>query len=291
MQFYLATSFIFPQSLRLRLFALCALAMYCPLVPFLAWGMMSGRLGAAEFLLLSIMAFAGGLIALAGIGALLQPIHALADRLHPAVPGEAPPSLPELGDVIRTLYAGVHHAATTAQARISDLDIAAHEDALTGVANRRGFLAEMECLAKERRHGCIAIVDLDHFKLVNDRLGHAEGDRVLREVAARLSAQLRRADLLARWGGEEFVIFFRDCITDEACWSLARIAERMRRDPVAHLDDRPVTFSAGICRWAGEPLDEVLRAADDALYDAKRAGRDQLRRAHVGQDQWAMVGT
>src|SRR3546814_7789568 len=97
-----------------------------------------------------------------------------------------------------------------------------------------------------RRRGCIAVIDLDHFKQVNDMLGHDEGDRVLADFASRLSSQTRRIDIIARWGGEEFAIFYQDAIEDEASWSLARIAERMRREPVGMVSEQPITFSAGL---------------------------------------------
>lgn len=278
MQFYLATSFIFPRSLRMRLFTLCFVATHLPLLGYIGWGMATGRIALAESILLVLMTVGGTAIALAGIGALLNPIHALAETLHSADAADASPSLPEVGDVIQTLYAGVHRVAASTQAQLNDLHVAAHEDPLTGIANRRGFLAELDTMAAAARKGCIAIIDIDHFKTVNDRLGHDEGDRLLRAFAARLSAQVRRADIVARWGGEEFAIFFPDCIEEEASWALARIAERLRADPVGEVDGRAVTFSAGVCRWRGGPIDEPLRAADEALYDAKRSGRDQIRR-------------
>lgn len=279
MQFYLATSFIFPRSLRLRLFTLCFISTHLPLLAYIGWGLASGRIALAEFILLTLTTVGGTALALYGIGALLSPIHTLADTLQKPQADAEVPALPEVGDVIRTLYAGVHRAAATTRAQMDDLQMAAHEDALTGIANRRGFLAQLDAIAPERRKGCVAIIDIDHFKQVNDHLGHDAGDRILRDFAARLSAQMRRVDLVARWGGEEFAVFFQDCIEDEASWSLARLADRMRTNPIGEVAGRAVTFSAGICRWTGGPIDEPLRCADEALYDAKRSGRDQLRRA------------
>jgi diguanylate cyclase (GGDEF)-like protein len=201
----------------------------------------------------------------------------LATALHDE--SATPPVLPEVGDVIRTLYAGVHRAASATRDRIDGLHQAAHEDPLTGIANRRGFLAELNALAPERRRGCVALIDIDYFKRVNDLLGHEEGDRVLAAFAERLATLVRRADVVARWGGEEFAIFFQDCIEDEASWSLARIATRMRNDPIGAIQGRPISFSAGISRWTGGPLDEALARADEALYEAKQAGRDRICRA------------
>ncbi|MEJ7933255.1 GGDEF domain-containing protein [Sphingobium sp. AN558] len=280
MQFYLLTSFLFPRSLRMRLFALCFIATHLPLLGYIGWGMATGRIALAEFILLTLATIGGTALALMGIGALLHPIHALADTLHRD--DAKSPALPEVGDVIHTLYSGVHRAASATRSQIDGLLAAAHEDPLTGIANRRGFLAQLDALPVSRRTGCLAIVDIDHFKQVNDQLGHDAGDRLLVDFASRLSAQVRRVDLVARWGGEEFAIFFEDCIEDEACWSLARIAGRMRDRPIGTGSERALTFSAGVARWTGASIDESLRQADEALYQAKQAGRDQVRRAGLG---------
>lgn len=277
MQFYLATSFIFPRSLRLRLFTLCFIATHMPLLGYLGWGLASGRIQMAEFALLTAATVIGTGIALLGIGALLNPIHALADTLHRNE--SEPAALPDVGDVIHTLYAGVQRVAHATRERMDDLHQAAHEDPLTGIANRRGFLAHMDALPEDRRRGCIAIIDIDYFKRVNDLSGHEEGDRVLAAFATRLSALVRRVDVVARWGGEEFAIFFQDCIEDEASWSLSRIASRMRGEPIGTVNDRPISFSAGVCRWTGDDLESTLRRADDALYEAKQSGRDRVCRA------------
>jgi diguanylate cyclase (GGDEF)-like protein len=276
MQFYLATSFIFPRSLRLRLFALCFVATHLPLLGYCAWGLSTGRIALFEFVLLTLATVIGTGLALYGIGALLNPIHALADALNRS--DEDGTALPEMGDVIQTLYAGVHRAATTTRAQMEDLSIAALEDPLTGVANRRGFLEQLNALPADQRRGCVAIVDIDFFKQVNDKLGHDEGDRVLCAFADRLSSQIRRADMVARWGGEEFAILFHECIEDEADWTLARIAARMREEPIGTVDGRPITFSAGLCCWSGGDIEAALHFADEALYEAKRSGRDRICR-------------
>ena len=275
MHFYLATSFIFPRSLRLRLFTLCFIATHLPLLGYCGWGLATGRIALTEFAVLTLMTLFGTAIALIGMGALLNPIHALAETFN----GKADAALPEVGDVIQTLYAGVHRAASTTRAQIDDLHVAAHEDPLTGVANRRGFLAQLDALPHDQRRGCVAIIDINHFKQVNDQLGHDEGDRVLAAFADRLSAQLRRVDRVARWGGEEFVVFFHGAAEDEACWSLARIANQMRLNPIGRIHGRPISFSAGLSRWAGDAVDGALSAADTALYDAKQSGRDRICRA------------
>ena len=277
MQFYLATSFIFPRSLRLRLFAVCFVATHLPLLCYIGWGAATGRLALAEVVTLTLATVAGSGLALYGIGALLTPIHALADTLN-AQPGDSAP-LPRVGDVIQNLYAGVQRAAVLTRAQIDDLAVAAHEDPLTGVANRRGFLAGIEALPAGQRKGCVALIDIDFFKQVNDLMGHDEGDRVLAAFADRLASQVRRADLVVRWGGEEFAIFFCNSVEEEASGALARIAEQKRREPIGRVNGRIISFSAGLSRWSGGPVEEALAAADGALYDAKQAGRDRVCRA------------
>lgn len=282
MQFYLATSLLFPRSLRLRLFALCFGTTHLPLLFYIGWGAATGRMAWAEFFILMLATMAGAAGAVLGVGALLNPIHAFADaprQTDQPTPKRGAWPLPDVGDIISRLFSGVRRAATTKREQIDELNIAAHEDALTGIANRRGFLAQLDALPLPKRRGCIAIIDIDHFKQVNDQLGHDEGDRLLGDLAARLSSQTRRVDIIGRWGGEEFAIFYQDAIEDEASWSLARIAERMRQEPIGTVNGQPITFSAGLCAWRGGPVATAIGKADEALYRAKQSGRDQIQRA------------
>lgn len=155
-------------------------------------------------------------------------------------------------------------------------------DELTGLYNRR-FLEETlpRLLAHAERRGApiaVLMLDLDHFKQVNDRYGHAVGDAVLREVGALLLARLRRMDVACRYGGEELVVLMPDCSAVDA---LARAQEICAM--VRGLRDRAdsslpaVTISAGVAAWPehGEQMGKVLEAADAALYAAKRQGRDR----------------
>ena len=155
-------------------------------------------------------------------------------------------------------------------------------DELTSLANRR-YMNEV-LSAEERRHGapdramCIALLDIDFFKNVNDRYGHAGGDSVLRTFAAAARAELRAADMLARWGGEEFLLMLPETEVAEAKLVLRRMAERVREIRIAELDmERDVTFSAGLVqRIAGEPFAETIKRADKAMYEAKASGRNKV---------------
>ena len=122
------------------------------------------------------------------------------------------------------------------------------------------------------------MLDIDNFKAVNDNFGHQAGDQVLREVANICLATLRQNDVLARWGGEEFVILL--CGADETV--AKRVAERLlgsvRSADVPAIEGKRVTISAGIALLGeGELLASAQRRADAALYEAKRNGRDQVQ--------------
>ncbi|HKJ71344.1 MAG TPA: diguanylate cyclase [Gammaproteobacteria bacterium] len=163
------------------------------------------------------------------------------------------------------------------------LEALSHRDPLTGVANRRHFFQRAdEEIARARRFGhdlaCI-MFDVDCFKRINDRWGHAAGDQVLQDLCAAVEEVLRREDLLARLGGEEFAVL----VPETGLEGAATLAERIRR----HLAERALpageegvrySVSAGVAALVpGEDTAEpVLRRADRALYAAKNAGRDRV---------------
>ena len=272
MRFYLATSFIFPRSLRLRLFTLCFVTTHLPLISYCIWGLATGEVELADLVLLTLATLLGTIVALFGIGALLNPIHVLADTLNA---GEVP-SLPPAADVIQSLYAGVHRAASTTGAQIQTLTVAAQEDPLTGILNRRGFLDEMIRLTNDGGRGCVVLLDVDHFKTVNDTLGHDEGDRILCALAAALTQETRRVDIVARWGGEEFVIFLPGCMEEEAGRIVGRIGQVLRDAPIGEVNGRPITFSAGVSPLHHGDVAAAVMRADEALYRAKDTGRARV---------------
>ena len=150
-------------------------------------------------------------------------------------------------------------------------------DGLTKIANRRTFEATLERevarATRSAEHVSLVMVDIDHFKALNDTHGHQAGDEVLRNVAASLSCECRDFDTPARYGGEEFAIILPGCGPDEAL----DIAERLRRAVSAAPSVVPITASAGVATYpshAGD-ADTLVRAADEALYRSKHAGRDQ----------------
>jgi diguanylate cyclase (GGDEF)-like protein len=164
------------------------------------------------------------------------------------------------------------------------LEALATRDPLTGIANRRRF---DDTLAKElagarasKRPVAVAIFDLDHFKSVNDRFGHAAGDAVLKQAVARWSAAIRSVDLLARIGGEEFGLLLPGASISRAEEVAERLRKRIRSETFHHGKRRiAVTCSVGVAvapNGAAAPA-RLLIAADRALYRAKRAGRDCVK--------------
>lgn len=157
-------------------------------------------------------------------------------------------------------------------------------DALTGVPNKRFFQEALDReFARSRRHRrplSLAVLDIDHFKKVNDTYGHLGGDIVLREVCARIRKVIRKDELFARWGGEEFVMLLPESTISQAVQFADRVrmliaTEQVRMESVSI----PVTISLGVAHTDGEkpPSPELLVAAADAkLYEAKKAGRNRV---------------
>ncbi len=166
------------------------------------------------------------------------------------------------------------------QEAVATIRTLATVDELTKLANRRHMNEVLQ--AEQRRQGrgastCVALLDIDFFKDVNDRYGHAAGDDVLRQFASVLRAELRPDDVLARWGGEEFLLMLPETEPIEAQLVLRRMAERVRVMQVPGLRGRRVSFSGGLAARRGdEPFGDTIGRADKALYQAKEAGRDRL---------------
>jgi two-component system cell cycle response regulator len=161
------------------------------------------------------------------------------------------------------------------------LDQLSRTDALTGLYNRRHLDEELA-----RRHGearryhdslALVLLDIDHFKQVNDLHGHPVGDDVLREVSRRIQNELRLEDIAGRWGGEEFLIILPRTDLDGVLESAERIRRAISATPITAGDRRiTVTISGGCAVGPGESPAELLRRADKRLYQAKAAGRNQI---------------
>ena len=177
-------------------------------------------------------------------------------------------------DMAGELLESVAHALRSTSERFDELKDMAVTDPLTGLFNRRGFAELLEQDPSAR--GTLALLDGDRFKQVNDQLGHAEGDRLLRSIADRLKDRTRSQDVAARWGGDEFVVFLKDMSIDEARRVLKRVQLSLRRRPIARLDGIPVTFSAGyaeISAMSAEAIEAAVKEADREMYSRKREER------------------
>ena len=156
----------------------------------------------------------------------------------------------------------------------------AARDELTGLPNRRRMMTLLQEHATRHARGgprfYVCIIDLDHFKSINDTHGHAAGDAVLRAFAAQARVILRTVDIIGRWGGEEFLVLLQETPPGEPALGVARLRESLR-DVAASpaLPNLRVRFSAGFARYEeGEPIDQAIERADRALYAAKSAGRN-----------------
>ena len=158
----------------------------------------------------------------------------------------------------------------------------ATRDTLTGLYNRRHMQERLEaCLGRLDRYGerfTLALIDLDHFKTINDRHGHKVGDEVLTSFAHAAAAVLRESDVLGRWGGEEFLVVFPETAPEQARRPLERLQGELTRLAVSNsVPGLRVSFSAGLAlHVAHATLNHTLERTDAALYEAKRGGRNQV---------------
>lgn len=271
MRFYLATSPAFPRALRLRLAAICVTATNLPLLVWLGWSAATGDVAPGQLVALALASLVGTALLLLGSGKMLAGLPAARERRATVMP------MPRRDqDAIGSLLASVNRAVGAAGQRVRELDLAAKEDLLTGARNRHGFLSDIEDFLPAERRGTVALLDLDRFRQINDQFGHDVGDRVLRDFAGRLSSELRRGDLVARWDGEEFAVLFRGATEDEAAGVLGRVTRRLIANPLIVLDGEALTFSAGVCRFGGEGIDATILGAENALIEAKGAGRARV---------------
>jgi diguanylate cyclase (GGDEF)-like protein len=152
------------------------------------------------------------------------------------------------------------------------------------VANRRYFYIQAEQIFKRTRQPldalAVLMLDIDHFKQVNDSFGHIAGDAILRQVAGRLSKSMRPTDVLARYGGEEFIILLPRTAIREAEQIAQRIWQAVSEMPFSFENTLiRVTVSIGVAGLSKDiqDLDTITRCADEALYQAKQAGRNQCK--------------
>jgi diguanylate cyclase len=176
-----------------------------------------------------------------------------------------------------------HDMAGTLESRVATLEqqlvesrAEAMHDPLTGVSNRRGLEGAFRHLQPERRPLTLAVVDIDGFKALNDALGHAAGDDALRVIAKTLQASVRHHEIVARIGGDEFVLIMLDVTLGQTEHRLRAILAALTTAATTAAGSR-LTASCGVAEFsAGDTFDSLLHRADQALYDAKRHGKNRV---------------
>jgi diguanylate cyclase (GGDEF)-like protein len=171
----------------------------------------------------------------------------------------------------------------TGLARVRHFQVRSEIDALTGIYNRSWcdevFPHQMDLCERLGQPVCVAMLDMDHFKQVNDHYGHPAGDAVLRKAATLIRDQLRVTDLTARYGGEEFIVMLPATPSHEVMDKLNAVREHIQNTPFELPDGRSIqcTVSIGVVAWrAGLDLHALVSLADEALYQAKHQGRNQV---------------
>ena len=187
-----------------------------------------------------------------------------------------------------THFAAIERDITLDKRRLDELEFAADRDVLTGIANRRALLRIMEVEIKSThrrrrdlpssKHPCLAFIDVDRFKTVNDTKGHSTGDALLLGLADRLTENVRRSDLVGRIGGEEFAVWMPSVLLHEGRAIAERLREAVASAPFESMSGPiSVTVSIGVAALeTSESLKELMQRADEAMYRAKRAGRDRV---------------
>jgi diguanylate cyclase len=168
------------------------------------------------------------------------------------------------------------------EAELDQVSELVHEDHLTGTLNRRGmedaFGRELSRADRLKSPMSVSLLDIDHFKRLNDTYGHDAGDEALVHLVRVTREALRPTDVIARFGGEEFVIILPDTGIDEAVKVMTRVQRHLTKNFFMHDNQRLlITFSAGVAlRNAGEGAESMISRADKALYQAKEAGRNRV---------------
>ncbi|MFT0632703.1 diguanylate cyclase [Pseudomonas sihuiensis] len=178
---------------------------------------------------------------------------------------------------LQSAYAQLANYAVEIQSEAEQLAQLSHTDPLTALSNRRALSVHVEQWlgnVSDLACGSLLLIDIDHFKQINDRFGHAEGDRVLVDMAQRLLASVRSGDSVVRYGGEEFAIWLPNADLAEASDIAERVHDQIKALEVAN---EPVTVSIGIAslKPCERYLERLLAAADKALYTAKAQGRNR----------------
>lgn len=218
------------------------------------------------------------------LSTILRPVLVTSKQLDQYLSDRILPDLPaHYRDELGSLMSNVNYLTRSLQDLIESANQNGALDHLTGIYNRRSAESRLRDsieLSRIRQTTLsFAILDVDHFKSLNDTHGHDFGDAVLRQIGELLRSNIRRTDWVGRWGGDEFVISVQGG-EREALAMLSRICEMARQEVFLAPDQstHKISFSCGVCEWQ-EPMDaqQLFTKADEALYSAKRSGRNQVQ--------------
>jgi diguanylate cyclase len=183
---------------------------------------------------------------------------------------------------MRSKVADAEREVVRLQSELDNASQMVRHDPLTGALNRKGMNEALEAeVARIKRHGgnlCLALLDIDNFKKLNDSLGHAAGDAALVHLVKVVQEAIRPEDTLARYGGEEFVVILPDTPLENAVTAMTRVQRELTRRFFLHNNDKVlITFSCGVAELAAEEAaGDALQRADGAMYLAKRAGKNRV---------------
>jgi diguanylate cyclase (GGDEF)-like protein len=270
----------FPDSFVAKVFAVVGAGFALPCLGGLAYGIQVGLAGDRTLIAVLLASGTAGLVlAFLGMRALLEPVFVVAGALDRWGRTGQLQILPEdFADEVGVLMVRTNRMMARAQRSLDQSRCEQDTDPLTGALSRRGA----ERLLRDAPPGWLMLIDLDRFRDVNDRVGPAEGDRILREVVQVCADVLRQDDLFARIGGEEFLVFLPGAPRDVA----ARVAERLRCGIADKVTVRggALTASVGLAHHpGGEGVESALDIAGAELARAKDEGCDRVRGAGVAR--------
>jgi diguanylate cyclase (GGDEF)-like protein len=275
MRLYESLSRLFPRSFTAKVFFVAFCGTHIPLIALVLWALL--RAGPASdvlpVLIVALVAtLAGTAATLFALSAILAPLYRIGESMRAFEErGEVEPLPFRFQDQIGLLMQRTNRLVLHVDQKMDDQAAEAETDPLTGIANRRGF----DRRARRVGENTILLIDIDRFKSVNDSYGHDVGDRVLRQVAGVLHAGVRPTDLVARLGGEEFVVQLVGQVGPLAM----DVAERlgMAVESEVRVSGRSITISVGVAEQRdGAPVAEAVQRADKGTYAAKSGGRNRV---------------
>ncbi|MEQ9258648.1 MAG: GGDEF domain-containing protein [Roseovarius sp.] len=273
MKLYLLLDRVFPRSFTAKVFFLAFMGTHVPLICLVAYVLMANGGLAAHLDVLALVlgaTLAGTAGTLFLLYCILSPLYRIEQSMQRfESDGQILPLPEHTRDQVGRLMQRTMRLMARVSDRLAQAQASADTDPLTGALNRRGFSRKVE----EASPGAVVHLDLDHFKAINDTHGHDAGDRLLCNLTSVLRANLRPRDVLARFGGEEFLVFLPGAGREEAL----EVAERLRGavERACRVEDQVVTASLGVSAGA-DALGERIKRADAATYVSKEQGRNRV---------------